>query len=437
MARAFCTIVTILGVQPSESTSETKDPNHKCHYDNRVKKSVCGPGGSHKDERLPPTAHVLEEKSLLKSVAGQRNYDFFNDHAAAEKAGAARANWDHLARTSAEDAEAEAAWTSSWDHDAASRGYVELCGPFQQWLAAEYLLVAAQRGRAPVRCLLAQHQGLGDQIKGVMRCWTAALLTQRPLVMDHSRSRSSWLWADDASILPAQAVRSVVFFNGSHTHGVAPSSVSDKHGTDGFEHPYSGANPHSGAPRTGGASGGGRNDGSGSPPNPISYASSSSSGGSGGGGSGNVDTRRRRLRLSTHHDGASAAIFATEPLVRGSQRAQQRRRHLRRRLDGQHPPKGGGSGGGNFPTERHRSASSGHGPGHGGHSADGHTAAGHGEVEVGQSFARPDGLLAGAAAESEGAAKAARATPQTSRVARPASARGRSRPSCGLSLCRT
>jgi hypothetical protein len=62
-------------------------------------------------------------------------------------------------------------------------------------------------------------------------------------------------------------------------------------------------------------------------------------------------------------------------------------------LDGQHPPKGGGSGGGNFPTERHRSASSGHGPGHGGHSADGHAASGHEEVEVGQSFARPDGLL--------------------------------------------
>ena len=135
-----------------------------CHYDNRVKKTVCP--GLHKDEptRLMPNAKVLEEKSLLKSVAGQSNYDFFNDHAAAEKAGA-QANWDHLTRTSAESAEAERAWTSSWDPDAPSRGYAELCAPFQAWLQADYVPTAAQPGRAPVRCLLAQHQGLGDQIK--------------------------------------------------------------------------------------------------------------------------------------------------------------------------------------------------------------------------------------------------------------------------------
>jgi hypothetical protein len=394
----FAHLVVPLG---STSTSKAKNDNHFCHYDNRLKKAVCGSGGQHKDDttRLPPTAHVLEEKSLLKSVAGQSNYDFFNDHAAAEKAGAANANWDYLSHTTAEDAEAEQAWTSSWDPDAASHGYVELCEPFQQLLAADYVPTAAQQGRAPVRCLLAQHQGLGDQIKGVMRCWAAALLTQRPLVMDHSRSRSSWLWADDASILPARAVRGVVFFNGSKVHGIAPPSPTDKHGTEGFK-----AHSHS-APKHGGRA---LRSGSGSSSRSLRSSRDETGGGllhldsavgrnssaDGTSGGGSITRHRRRLRLSATSHFESMAPSSPSISAHDERRFQQHLHRRQRRLAGLTT----GIDSDSFPTERQiptGSKGGGHGSSHHGHNS-GHGAGavdGRDEVEVGQSFARPEGLL--------------------------------------------
>ena len=395
----------------STSTSKTKNENHACRYDNRLKKTFCGSGGGHKDDtiRLPPTAHVLEEKSLLKSVAGQSNYDFFNDHAAAEKAGAASANWDYLSHTSAQDAEAERAWTSSWDPEATSHGFVELCEPFQEWLAADYVPTALQRGRAPVRCLLAQHQGLGDQIKGVMRCWAAALLTQRPLVMDHSRSRSSWLWADDASILPARAVRGVVFFNGSKMHGVAPPTPTDKHGTDGFKtahahnapkHSGSGA-VHADSPSssrrlsTSHSKNGGRLSSSNAIDGGNSSQKGSSDSSSAGRGRGvSITSRRhRRLRRSTSH---SKSRTLSEPLEASeNQLLEHRLYRTRRRLAGPSAPKSSDSD--SFPVERppSHSGGGGHGASHHGRSHGGAARGvdGRDEVDIGQSFARPEGLL--------------------------------------------
>lgn len=42
-------------------------------------------------------------------------------------------------------------------------GYPPLCGPFEQWLKKSYIPMS--KDRAPVRCHMAPHQGLGDQLK--------------------------------------------------------------------------------------------------------------------------------------------------------------------------------------------------------------------------------------------------------------------------------
>ena len=79
-------------------------------------------------------------------------------------------------------------WPSSWRrHHNGSDALTDLCGPFVHWLQHTY--VPRARSRAPVVCSMVPHQGLGDQFKGVTRCWAAALLSQRPLYFDHGKSR--------------------------------------------------------------------------------------------------------------------------------------------------------------------------------------------------------------------------------------------------------
>ena len=79
-------------------------------------------------------------------------------------------------------------WPSSWRRQLnGSDALSQLCGPFQHWLQHSYIPRARQR--APVVCSMVPHQGLGDQFKGVTRCWAAALITQRPLYFDHGKSR--------------------------------------------------------------------------------------------------------------------------------------------------------------------------------------------------------------------------------------------------------
>jgi hypothetical protein len=107
------------------------------------------------------------------------------------------------------------------------------CEPLAKWIEEEWLPAAATRGQASVLCSMAPHQGLGDQMKGVMRCWATALATSSPLVFDHTHSRSSWLWADAESVRPAELVRRFVDFKGIGD-GKAPaakgSSATDERG---------------------------------------------------------------------------------------------------------------------------------------------------------------------------------------------------------------
>jgi hypothetical protein len=88
-----------------------------------------------------------------------------------------------------------------------------LCTPFAAWLTSSYVPRASRVGRAPVVCAMPPHQGLGDQMKGVMRCWAAALATQRPLVFSHGKSRSSWVWTDASMVAPLKALQELVDFN--------------------------------------------------------------------------------------------------------------------------------------------------------------------------------------------------------------------------------
>ena len=60
------------------------------------------------------------------------------------------------------------------------------------------------------------------QMKGVARCWSAALLSQRPLVLFHDESRSSWVGKDKGMVAPPALLREAVSFSG---HTVDASAV--------------------------------------------------------------------------------------------------------------------------------------------------------------------------------------------------------------------
>jgi len=68
-------------------------------------------------------------------------------------------------------------------------------------------------------------QGLGDQMKGVVRCWAAALASQRPLVFVHGKSRSSWVWKDEALVAPPAWLKGALRYQVGHTGGGAAAAL--------------------------------------------------------------------------------------------------------------------------------------------------------------------------------------------------------------------
>ena len=149
---------------------------------NKTPSKLVSPGTLPGDASSSPNA---AEASSSYAAKGDKTYanggdGFFKGNSGVAHGSAA---WDFL-----NDHHNALRWPSSWRRQQnGSDALAHLCGPFQNWLQHSYIPRARQR--APIVCSMVPHQGLGDQFKGVTRCWAAALITQRPLYFDHGKSR--------------------------------------------------------------------------------------------------------------------------------------------------------------------------------------------------------------------------------------------------------